>query len=276
MAESQTTVLESASSPRHFVAFVRLIGGLLITTGGGIALHYSNGPEITTFACVATVSGVVVNLWGFVQTVLHPKTTREDCFWAIAFMLLLSASLAGNVYFNSFDYGVPFVGLEVGIIGAAVVLGWVVAIVARLLCHQNTILSIQQRRRRMLIAGLVALLLAWLLIRPPLTAQYHVRTLLSGFYGARIVYPVDETIIEVLKKQPKWCVRWALLDGLNNSNLLKVDRTLVLLNRSRVLLMLIEPGELLQVEQKTHEHKNLRDRARMLYDVRINNFARND
>ena len=106
MAEDSSTVQPADSSPRQFVAFGRLLGGLAISAAGGIVMHYSISPDLTAFATVASVCGLVLNVWGFLGTILYSKATREDRVWATLFFLLLLLCLAGNIYFNRFDYGI--------------------------------------------------------------------------------------------------------------------------------------------------------------------------
>jgi hypothetical protein len=105
---SDTANHEIDSNPRKFVAFGRLLGGLFVSLIGGISMHLSTSPELTAFATVASVCGLVLNLWGFFGTVFYPTSTREDRVWAWLFMLLLLMSIAGNLYFNAFDYGIHF------------------------------------------------------------------------------------------------------------------------------------------------------------------------
>jgi hypothetical protein len=50
MADPTQTVQETDPSPRKFVAFGRLLGGLVVSLMGGITMHLSISHELTAFA----------------------------------------------------------------------------------------------------------------------------------------------------------------------------------------------------------------------------------
>jgi len=91
--------------PRRFVAWGRLYAGLAISVAGAIILHSFHTHEPVAFGVVASVAGLVLNIWGFLGTVLHPKATTEDVFWAYTFLNLLLIALTCNLRYNGWDYG---------------------------------------------------------------------------------------------------------------------------------------------------------------------------
>jgi hypothetical protein len=260
MAEISEAAPAIDSSPRKFVAFGRLLGGLAISVVGALGLHFSNDPDVTAFASVATVAGAVLNIWGFIGTVLHAQATREDCFWAIAFFLLFCGVLAGNVYYNNMDYGIRYVGVEIIIVAAVFLFAWVSAIVSRLILRKNSELSIPDRRRRMLIIGIIGLPLYWLAMRPPILAEYHVRT-----YGISKLYGREDHI-RILEQLPTWCVRSAVAGKLHGTDLLQVDGAMRLLLFSERLSKMFGPDEYLKLEREFEKNDKLKEQARQLYE----------
>jgi hypothetical protein len=264
MTETASILAVTDPAPRQFVAFGRLIGGLLVTTVGGFGLHYSNDPEINTFACVATVAGVVLNLWGFAGTVLHPKATAEDCFWAIAFFLLFCGVLAGNIYYNSLDYGLLAPGFEVAIAFAILVIAWMVAVATQILNLKNAELSKPEHRRRMLVAGVVTILVLWTFGRPIIAARYHVNDLVDSLYPAGDMLVLDPQQYAIMRHLPGWSVRWAIQNELESPQDYRVYNTLRMVEVSLYLTSLFDAEErikfknrLNELEMKLHKMRSL-------------------
>jgi hypothetical protein len=97
----------SEPPPRVYVAFIRLIGGLLGAALGGVLLHLSHDDrDLVALGITLSVGGSVMCVWGFVDTYLHRNSTLEDRFWAFSFLLLWAGSAYANVFFNHGDFGI--------------------------------------------------------------------------------------------------------------------------------------------------------------------------
>jgi len=171
--ESRETPAETKTAaqcpPYYFVAWGRLFGGLAISVAGALGLHAIQNKDANALSIVASVSGLVLNGWGFAATNLSPKAKREDLIWSWLLFGLLLASLGANAYYNRRDYGIVFIGVELFAIATAAAMGLAAFAIAGFF-YKRRIASDHERRGRCLIAMLASTLLFWPLFRWPALA----------------------------------------------------------------------------------------------------------
>ena len=244
------TVSGVKRAPYHFVAWGRLFGGLAISVFGAFGLHAIQNKDANALSIVASVSGLVLNGWGFAATNLSPRAKREDVIWAWLLFGLLLASLGANAYYNRRDYGIVFTGIELFAIATAAALGLAAFVIAGFF-YKRRIATDHERRGRSLIAMMASALVFWPLLRWPALALA-----LSGAIGPSEDGDVERfTAATMRRDMSPTLLRWGVRMALKSENAerrgraIDASRTGDLLDASELTAVVLnDPSEFVRID----------------------------
>lgn len=200
--------------PPGFVAWGRMLGGMAIAAGGAALLHFAprHIEECSAFGGVASIGGTVMAVWGFAGTLLSPRARSEDCKKAWACLCLLLTGLGTNLYFNSWDYGVPFICPELAAAVISLAVGGSISVIFAWRARRKVLQPLQVRAR-MLLALALGTLLAWPMIRFPIMALYVV-----GYWGSPAVDHFTGDTDREIQRIPAFLIGWVAEHALESPN----------------------------------------------------------